>query len=391
MYLSILHMNRLPGLLSLPPELQLHIATYLINDRKRHGCNDYEVCNLLHLALTCKQMASIARYALCSAPVLQSSKTDVLIAFLFKYPDLIGQITSLTIETKETTKKKAYPVYIAHLDSDVLSKSKRHVRTLPIREYCQDRMVASLKRSRFEDHSILLSLLLTMLPHLSRLYLGGSVLLNFPFLRSIIPNEPNDTHWRKPDWTNGPDMTRILGLIGSRLTVLELPIDLRRNLEANIWMPLSISQLPLFFPRLQWLSVPHMAATEATQTSVADVIPSSLRTLVLTDVRCNCFEPFSGNLIQVQSSSLPFPCLQEIALYHRYPSTSTDPDIVSNLGSIGIKVFEYSPKCCLQSGDEFYHPWKYTSDEIDELEESRHEEYSTKSDRAALRCYSEFE
>lgn len=115
-------------------------------------------------------------------------------------------------------------------------------------------------------------MLLTMLPHLSHLSLGGSILLNFPFLNFMLPDEPNSTHWRKSDLKSGLDMSWILKLVGPRLTVLELPIDLRRNLESTTWTPLSISRLPNFFPRLQWLSIPHMAATEPTHTSVADVI-----------------------------------------------------------------------------------------------------------------------
>ncbi|KAF3029147.1 hypothetical protein E8E12_000771, partial [Didymella heteroderae] len=228
-----------------------------------------------------------------------------------------------------------------------------------------------------------------MLPQLSHLYLGGSILLNFPFLRSIVPNEPNDTHWRKPDWPKGPDMTWILGLIGSRLTVLELPIDLRRNLEANIWTPLSVSKLPTYFPRLQWLSIPHMVATEATRTSIRDVIPSGLHTLVLTDARCSCFEQFSRDLVEAGSLTSRFPRLQKIALYYRYPSPGTDTRIMSMLRSAGIEFLEYSPDCCLRSGDEFRHPWKYTPDEIGKLEDSRHRKHSPEWDAVEMQCDSD--
>ncbi|KAJ4383684.1 hypothetical protein N0V86_001739 [Didymella sp. IMI 355093] len=390
-------MDSTPSLLSLPTEVQLQIATHLVGDGKRRskhdGKNHCPVQDLLNTALTCQQLALVGREALCSAPVLQSSKADVLISFLSKYPNLTKKIKCLTIETKETRKDKAYPVHIAHLDLDVLKYCKRHVRRLPIRKYVQDSMIASLKAHRFEDHSVLLGLLLTMLPQLTRLYLGGSILLNFPLFRSMMPNEPEDTDWRKPDWAAGPDQTWILPLIGPQLTHLELPIDLRRSAEANIWTPLSIRNLPYSFPRLQWLSIPHMAATEITQTHAEDVVPRSLHTLILTDARCTCFGAFSRGLVPDEPSPSPpiFPHLRRIELYYRYPSPGTDPSVIAKLARADIAVSEYIPACCLRSGDEFYHPWKYTAGEIGALEESRHEAYATEWDRAALQCDSEDE
>lgn len=384
-------MGSSPGLLGLPTELQLHIATYLVGDGKRDGSNDCLSRILLNLALTCQQLASVARDSLCSAPVLQSSKVDLLLCFLFKYPDLTKKIKHLTIETKETRKDKAYPVHIAQLEPDVLSHCKRHVRTLPIRKYVQDNMIASLKSNHFEDHGILLGVLLTMLPQLKRLYLGGSILLNFLLFRDMIPDESEDTDWRKPDWAKGPDLTWILALIGPKLTALELPIDLRRTPEANIWTPLSISKLPKYFPNLCWLSIPHMAATEITKTSCLDVIPPRLGTLILTDARCNCFQQFSRGLLNEETQASLFPKLSKIELYHRYPSVGTDEHIVDTLADAGIEVFEYDPECCLRSGDEFYHPWKYTPAEIGALENSRHAEYETEWDRAALQCDSDDE
>lgn len=112
-------------------------------------------------------------------------------------------------------------------------------------------MIASLKSSCFEDHSILLGLLLTMLPQLSRLYLGGSVVLNFPFLRNVVPDEPSHTYWPKPDWARSSSLTWLLRPIGTRLTAFELPIDLRRNREENTWTAQGVCQLSSAFPQLQ--------------------------------------------------------------------------------------------------------------------------------------------
>ncbi|KAF3041189.1 hypothetical protein E8E11_002869 [Didymella keratinophila] len=384
-------MGSSPGLLGLPTELQLQIAVYLVGDGKRDGKVDRPVPSLLYTALTCQQLASVVREALCTAPVLQSSKVDILIAFLFKYPDLMNKIKHLTIETQETHKDKAYPVHISQLSPSALSSCKRHIRRLPIRKYIQDQMIALLNAPRFEDHSTLLALLLTMLPSLTHVYLGGSILLNFPFLHTMIPNEPDDTDWRKPDWAAGPDLVWVLDLIGPALTHLELPIDLRRNPEANIWTPLSIVKLPSYFPKLEWLSIPHMAATEITKTSAADVVPPLLSTLILTDARCDCFEQFSKGLVDDNSGSSSFPELKRIEMYHRYPLPGTDADVIEKLASAGIEVFEYDPDCCLRLGDEFYHPWKYTLEDIAGLEESRHKAYETEWEKAALQCDSDEE
>lgn len=388
-------MSSSSGLLNLPTELQLQIAVYLVGDGKRNSKDDRTVRGLLNTALTCQQLASIAREALCTAPVLQSSKVDVLLAFLLKYPDLAQKIKHLTIETPETRKQESYPVLISHLAPDVLTHCKRHVRRLPIPKPLRNQMIALLKAPRFETHSTLLALLLTLLPHLERLYLGGSILLNFPLFAPLIPNEPNDTDYHKPDWAPGPDLSWVLWLVGPRLTHLELPVDLRRSAEANVWTPLSIVGLPAHFPRLEWLSIPHMAATEITKTSAGDVVSPLLRTLVLTDARCDCFEQFSRGLVREggreEGGGILFPKLERVELYHRYPSPGTDAVVVDMLRNAGIEVFEYDPDCCLRSGDEFYHPWKYTPGEITGLEKSRHWGYETEWEKAALQCGSDEE
>ncbi|KAF9696363.1 hypothetical protein EKO04_005690 [Ascochyta lentis] len=358
------------GLLALPAELQVHIATYLSSGVKHAGSSK----DLLNLALTCRQLAPIVREVLCTAPVLQSSKVHLLLDFLCMYPHLAKTIKTLTVETKETRKDGTYPVPIPLLQSDVLDHCRQHVRTLPVRKWTQDTMIASLKATRFADHGLLLSLLLTTLPRLEQLYLGGSILLNFPILRDLIPNEPEAP--AGPTWAEGPDMSWVVAVIGHQLTALELPIDFRRTLEDNIWRPLSISRIPDFFPNLRWLSIPHTAATE---TSSSEVVPRSLETLILTDARGNCFEQFASELIE--DGKALFPRLSKIALYHRYLGAPTDDAVIKALADIDIGVFEYIPDCCLRSGDEFYHPWKYTPAEIDALSEVRHAGYATEWDR----------
>ena len=376
------------GLLGLPAELQLLVTAYLVGD----GKGAHNIRHLLNLSLTCCQLASVVREALCLSPVLQSSKVIQLLHFLFKYPNLMNKIKNLTIETKETRKDNAYPERIAHLESEVLDHCKRQVQNLPIRKFIQDNMIALLKVDRFEDHGVLLCLLLTMLPQLSHLYLGGSILVNFPLFRDMVPNEPRDENGiHNSGWADGPDLTWVVGLINRKVTALELPVDLRRTPEADTWMPLSISQLPNYFPNLRWLSIPHMAATGITKTLCSDVVSPNLETLVLTDARCNCFGLFSDGLVDKNEETAVFPQLKNIALYHRYYEAPTDETVITKLASVGIEVSEYIPNCCLRSGDEFYHPWKYTPAEINALEASRHTEYATEWDRTALQCDSDNE
>lgn len=295
-------------------------------------------------------------------------------------------MTRLTIETSETRQDKAYPQPVAHLAPVLLRNCKRHVRTLALAKHDQDTLIAGLKRARFADHGVLLALLLSMLPRLSRLFLGGSILLNFPFLRAVVPNEPAGTPARKPDWAPGPDHTWLVSLLGSRLTHLELPVDLRRSVDANLWAPLSIARLPDAFPQLLWLSIPHMTATELTRTTCADVIPPRLASLVLTDARCACFAAFSRGLVDERTGAPSFPSLARVALFHRYAAPGMDAGVVRKLAGAGIRLEEYHPACCLRSGDEFFHPWKYAADEIGRREAGRHEAYRTEWERDELLC-----
>lgn len=370
------------GLLGLPVELQLQILTHLVGDSE----GSPRSCNLLDLTLTCRQLASVAREALCLAPVLQSSKVHLMLCFLFKYPSLATKIKKLTVETKETRESKAYPVHIPHIEPEVLEHCKRHVRTLPIQQWTQDNMIASLRADHFEDHGLLLCLLFTMLPQLDELYLGGSILLNFPLFRDMIPNEQKDPdepeYLIRPDWAAGPDLSWITTLIGPKLTALELPLDLRRMPASDLWEPLSISQLPQHFPNLRWLSIPHMATTELTKTQCSDVIPANLETLILTDARCNCFQHFACGLLN--DATAVFPRLSKISLYRRYPAAPTNETLTKSLADAGIEVVEYIPTCCLRSGDEFYHPWKYTVAEIEALSEGRHAGYEAQWNCSAL-------
>ncbi|KAJ4362849.1 hypothetical protein N0V95_001223 [Ascochyta clinopodiicola] len=363
-------MVRQRGLLDLPAELHVQIAAYLVSSVKHADSAQ----NLFTLALICRQLVPVVREALCLSPVLQSSKVHLLLSFLFKYPNLAKTVKTLTVETKGTQEEKTSPISIPRLEPDVLNHCKRHLQTLPIPKRTQDSIITSLKAPQFKYHGLLLSLLLTLLPGLKTLYLGGSTLLNLPIFHHMISSAPEAP--KTPDCAKGPDLSWVVELIGPQLTALELPIDFRRSLDDSPWQPPGISQIPDFFPNLRWLSVPYMAATRK---ACSDIIPHILETLVLTDARCTSFEPFANGLVDHTTSTAAFPYLSQISLYHRYATAPTDEPLTKTLVDAGIEVQEYIPDYCLRSGAEFYHPWMYTTAELDALADKRHAGYTKMS------------
>ncbi|KAE8839673.1 hypothetical protein PTNB73_04085 [Pyrenophora teres f. teres] len=76
-----------------------------------------------------------------------------------------------------------------------------------------------LSTDAFDSPSLLLGLTLKMLPRLTALYLGGTVLFYLPLIRSITV-VINST--RNP-LESMPNMDCVLQTLGSQLTTLELP------------------------------------------------------------------------------------------------------------------------------------------------------------------------
>lgn len=114
----------------------------------------------------------------------------------------------------------------------------------------------------------------------------------------------------------------------------------------------------------------HRSRNAAATTTCADVIPAALQTLILADARCDCFPVFAQGLLDGEApTGGRFPALEKVVLYHRFASAE-----------VGVEVEEHVPVCCLRSGDEFWHPWRYGVGEEGEREVQRHHAYDREAD-----------
>lgn len=343
------------GILDLPTELHLNIATCIVGDAK----NIHHARHLVNLALTCRKLAPVAQEALCLAPILQSRKVVQLLRFLFTNPKLASRIGTLTIETRETQTGNAFPMRVARLDPQLLDHCKRHILTMPVGKQHQDTLIGLIRRRTITTHGPLLALILTMLPNLKRLYTGGSILLNLPFLRAILRNPPTAAE-ESPGWDpTEPDLSWVLALVGPQLTALELPIDLRRSARYR-WTPPSVSQLPEHCPNLTWLSVPQRTIAHGATTTCADLIPRRLSTLVLSDAQCKCLHVFNQGLHARDGSLMaPFSALRNVTVYHRCTTRGTNEKALRKLATVGVELVQHIQQCYVRPRDAAWHPWKY--------------------------------
>jgi hypothetical protein len=188
------HDSTTSALLQLPDELLLQIALELRDDIAQPDPQR----NMRNLATTCKTLTSIAREALFHAPILRSSKADLFLDVLFTYPTLRNKIKSLTIETKEAqaefecvTKYRGevdnlVPCAIPRLKPGLLRNCITEVQKLQIGSETKEWWIADLQATTFPTHGTLLTLILIMLPHVEELYLGGSMLFNFPHVSRLV-------------------------------------------------------------------------------------------------------------------------------------------------------------------------------------------------------------
>jgi hypothetical protein len=138
------------------------------------------------LAVTCKRLSAIVRYALFQEPVLRSSKVNVFLELLFMYPTLRTKIKGLTIETKEIQGEEFLPDTIPGLKPQLLRDCIREVENLPINPAVKSWWVADLRAEKFFMHGTMLTLLLAMVSGIKELYLGGSILINLPLFRGLL-------------------------------------------------------------------------------------------------------------------------------------------------------------------------------------------------------------
>jgi hypothetical protein len=210
-------------LLKLPNETLLQISQYLPNSVK-HSDPQADLVNLMS---TCKRLVPLAREALFYAPILDSSKVDHFLATLFKYPVLPSKMHSLTIETKKIRGACIGPNPIPALDAALLSKAISHIGTLNIDQNTKQQLTKWLNTgNEFDGPQTLLVLLLTMLPNLRELYLGGSILYNFPLQPLLTPSSAPSHIFDKISSHNA-SLSTLLSLFSRKITVLELPNDFR--------------------------------------------------------------------------------------------------------------------------------------------------------------------
>ncbi|KAH6864934.1 hypothetical protein BKA58DRAFT_462398 [Alternaria rosae] len=292
----------------IPDEVLLQILHYLPKSVK-HPKPQADVLNALS---TCKHLAPLAREVLFCAPILYSSKADHFLASLFQYPDLRSKIRSLTIETK-IRGMCIGPNPSPAISPELLTKAISHISTLDIYQHTKQQFTESLHAgNEFDGPSTLLSLVTTMLPNLQELYLGGSILYNFPFLQALFTS--NSSLFP----AHNPDLSPLLSLFSHKLTVLELPNDFRIAPSSQSDYRGSVHGIPRYFPELRTLMLPSDNVVRA---YYKEVVPSKLERLVLT----NC------------------------------------------------AVYQYTPDYSLWNTDGSFHPWLYDGIELDLSEAAMHE------------------
>lgn len=375
-----------PGLLQLPPELLLNIATRLVGDPK----DIHHARHLLSLALVCRQLAPVAREALCVNPILESRKVHTMLRLLFIHPELAVKIKTLTIETE----MEGDEYQSTNLDRDLWRQCERHIQSLPALPFVRNNLKKWLDSGYFITR-LLLTLLPTVLPNINQLYLGGAVLNNLPWVQNLVANKSffgvynfhTSLNW-PPSAESDSDLVWVLHDIGPKLTALELPVDMWRY--QDMWRMMKtprFDELPTVFPKLRWLGVPHIAILPIMNMLRKEDGLRSLETLVLTDVFCICsVKTLTTLLLEKEQNPSLLPQLSEVKLYYRSEKNSIncvgDPGAVlfpKQLTHVGIQVYEYIPGCCLRVGDEYHHPWKYTKSEMDARQDERHSKLNKSS------------
>jgi hypothetical protein len=378
------------GLLRLPPELLLNVATHLVGDAK----DVHHARHLLSLALVCRQLTPVAREALCVNPILESKKVRSMLRFLFIHPELAVKIKTLTIETTQIERDEHQTT---NLDWDLWRQCERHIESLPALPFVKNKLKKWLDSGAFITQ-LLLTLLPTVLPNINQLYLGGALLHNLPCVQALISNKEffldAGLEWgpvAEPKWEH----EWLLLNMGPKLTALELPVDMWRchNIYARMKAP-ELTRLPRTFPNLRFLSVSYVAMMHIIDVLLVEVGLQSLETLVLTTAACNCFvKSVIPLLLNKQHHPSLLPRLSSVMLYHRSVKTHeslyrpiVDEHSVEQLARIGIQLSEYIPECCLRFGDEYHHSWKYTTNELDARQTERHIEYEDYEEPRAWHC-----
>ncbi|CAN9419493.1 unnamed protein product [Alternaria alternata] len=308
-------------LLGLPNEALLRIFHYLPKSVKHPNPQ----ADLLNLSLTCRQLAPLAREVLCTAPILSLGNIHVFLDMLFKYPDLQPKIRSLTVEAKELS--ETWTVLDHASDAELFSRCTSHVQNLDLEEEAKQEWVAILSH-KCEYPGDLLSLVLTLLPNLSSLYLGGTPLYHLTFLEPVL-DAPSNPWPSKYHW----NCIRIPTQISAKLAFLELPSDF--YLPRGV-LPFISPELRTFFPELRHLILPSIAVEGKIP---KDIIPPKVETLVLI----NCTDHVQDWVGKVApAEGTPLPNLRSLSLYWEYPGWVSPPPFWDNMRRLDITCKSFS-------------------------------------------------
>ena len=316
-----------------------------------------------------------------------------MLRFLFVHPELAVKIKTLTIETE----MEGDEYQSTNLDWDLWRQCERHIESLPALPFVRNKLKGWLSNGTFIPQ-LLLTLLPTVLPNIKQLYSGGAMLNYLPCVQVLIFDKgffnKAALNWQpgaEPEW----ELEWLLLNMGPKLTALELPVDMRRCHDMYVRMKAPrLTRLPRIFPNLRFLSVPYVAILPIVDVLLKEMGLQSLETLVLTTVLCNCFvDSIMPLLLNKQQHPSLLPRLSSVMLYHRsaeiqeyFCGSTVDQHSVEQLARIGIQVSEYIPECCLRFGDEYHHPWKYTTNELDARQTERHIEYEKFVEPRVWRC-----
>ncbi|KAJ4374984.1 hypothetical protein N0V83_002063 [Neocucurbitaria cava] len=410
-------------MLQLPDEILLQITFNLSESVKQPDPQR----NLINLALTCKQLAPLAREALCHAPIVQSSKVLPLLRTLFAYPSLRSKARSLTIETKETRCEHTMPHPLPKLNSQTLRHCTLTIRSLPfVDEETKDWWIADLSACFLQFPGPLICLLISMLPRIEELYLGGSVLFNLPLFRAMLPaldhtsatSTVTNSHpqfeirrrrvlfgermspviRRISNW-NLPNLSPITTtLLGPRLTHLELPNDMRLSPDDAPRHMEAIADIATTFPLLTFLSIPAGAVSHYRPDAI---IPQLLQHLVLTDVQSiQQVGNWEDDLAMMKLGQAPpdhlrrrtspahpfFPKLSKLEICYRKRERPASASFYGLMAEAGIVYKEHIPECCFIGGREFWHPWLFAGEgELERAQGKRHDKYEARKTEAIKR------
>jgi hypothetical protein len=380
-------------LLALPDELLLKVAEHLSSSvRYRNPQGD-----LLNFALTCSSLAPLAREVLFQAPILNSSNTAALISTLFKYSGLRGKTRRLMIKSRDTREQQAQTIRVPALAASLLRACMTHIRSLPLDQATKNAWINELSyRNDYEYSGSLVCVLFTLTPNLTKIYLGGSTLVNFPIFHAILPYI---IPVKLPGfWLSVPDLSPVLRLFGAKLSVLELPSNFHISPIEQSWQIPEISDIPTYFPELKHWVVP---ANVVYDTACWKIVGPKVSRLTLTDAEEDVDDWVGGlwsrkgrmpslTRVEVYYGTRVLPVTQQFrarllrsGIKCKYqPSAALPYEIHTDFSFVDV---EYIPDCCLRDDDAFYHPWIYSGAELDALEAARHERYAQEKEERERR------